>query len=74
MKEFIKQLFSDSGDISMMRVLSFICVITASFIALRAVSVGSDLNAAAVLCGVFLGAGISGKVVQKVTEVKDVNR
>lgn len=69
----IKEMFSETGDISMMRVLSFICVITASGIAIHAASCGSDLNAAAVLCGVFLGAGITGKVVQRMAEGKDVN-
>lgn len=58
----------------MIRVLSFICVMTASIIAFHAISSGSDLNGVSVLCGVFLGAGITGKVVQKGIEVKDVDR
>lgn len=65
MKNFVLNLFSDTGTVSMMRVLSLICVLTASGIAIHAVTVGSDLNAAAILCSVFLGAGITGKVVQK---------
>lgn len=74
MKEFLLALFSESGSISMIRVLSFICVLTAAFIALHAINKGSDLNAVSVLCGTFLGAGIGGKVAQKITEAKDVNR
>lgn len=63
-------LLSESGDISMMRLLSLICVITACIIALHSVIKGSDLNAAAVLCGVFLGVGIGGKALQKISESK----
>ena len=72
MKDFIGNLFSDSRYVSMMRLLSFICVVTASIIAFHAITVGSDLSAAAVLCSVFLGAGMTGKVVQKISEVKNV--
>lgn len=71
MKQFIKEMFSETGNISMIRVLSFICVTTAAVIAFHAISVGSDLSATSVLCGVFLGAGIGGKVAQKVSELKD---
>jgi len=69
-KSFLLTLFSDTGGVSMMRVLSLICVTTASGIAIHAISTGSDLNATSVLCGVFLGAGIGGKVTQKITEAK----
>lgn len=74
MKQWLKDLFSDSGSVSMVRVLSLICVFTAAGIAIHAVSKGSDLNAASVLCGTFLGAGIGGKVAQKITEAKNVDR
>lgn len=74
MKQWLKDLFSDSSSVSMMRVLSFICVITASGVAIYSVSKGSNLDSVSVLCGVFLGAGISGKVMQKVTEAKSVDR
>lgn len=74
MKRFIYELLSDKGSVSMMRLLSLVCVITASGIAIHAVTIGSDLNATSVLCGTFLGAGIGGKIAQKVTEVKNVDR
>lgn len=74
MKEFIKQLLSDSGSVSMMRFLSLICVLVASGIAIHAINAGSDLNAASVLCGTFLGSGIGGKVIQKISEVKSVGK
>lgn len=71
---FIKELFSDTGTVSMMRLLSLICVLTALCVAIHAISVGSDLSETAILCGVFLSAGIGGKVAQRVTESKDGNR
>jgi len=69
----LSQLLSDTGNISMMRALSLICVLTATGIAIHAISAGSDLNATAILCSTFLGAGIGGKIAQKSFEVKDVN-
>lgn len=71
MKRFILEVFGETGDISMMRLLSFICVLTASAIAMKAVVYGSDLNATAVLCSVFLSSGIAGKVIQRGVESKD---
>lgn len=71
MKQWLKDLFSDSGSVSMIRVLSLICVTTASGIAIHAISIKSDLNATSILCGVFLGAGLGAKVTQKSMESKD---
>lgn len=70
MKQWFKDLFSDSSSVSMIRVLSFICVLTASGVAVHAVSVGANLDGVSVLCGTFLGFGISGKVSQKWLENK----
>lgn len=70
MKQWFKDLFSDSSSVSMIRVLSLICVLTASGVAIHAVSIGANLDSVSVLCGVFLGAGISGKVSQKILENK----
>ena len=71
MKSFLTALFSDSGNVSMVRVLSLICVLTASGIALYAVSKGTDLSGISILCGTFLGAGLGAKVAQKSMEVKN---
>jgi hypothetical protein len=67
----IKELFSEKGDVSMMRLIALICTCTASFIAIYSTIKGMDLNAASVICGVFLGAGISGKIMQKRSEVSN---
>lgn len=74
MRRWMRDLLSERSDVSMMRLLSLICVLTASGIAIRAVVMDRDLSAAAVLCSVFLGAGIGGKAIQKVSEIKDVSR
>lgn len=74
MKQWLKDLFSDSGSVSMVRVLSFICVVTASGVAIHAVTVGSNLDSVSVLCGTFLGAGLGAKVGQKMVEAKNDDR
>lgn len=74
MLEFMKSFFSENSEYSMMRLLSFLCVVMAAGIAIHAISSKSDLSETAVLCGVFLTAGIGGKVIQKVSEAKDGNR
>lgn len=71
MKNWFKALFSDSGNVSMTRFLSFLCVLAALLIALVSVVRDSDLNAASILCGVFLTAGFTGKVVQRSIESKE---
>lgn len=71
MKQFILQLFSDTGSVSMMRMLSLICVLTASVIALYCIYMDRNMDAASVLCGVFLGFAFTGKAVQKISEVKE---
>ncbi len=70
MKQFLLDLFKDNSSVSMMRMLSLICVLTASMIAFYSVYAGKDLNAVSILVGVFLGSGIGGKVAQKISEVK----
>lgn len=71
MKNFIMQLFNETGTVSMMRMLSLICVLTASAIALYCIYMNRDMNAASILCGIFLGAAFTGKAVQKISEVKE---
>lgn len=64
-------LLSDTGDISMMRFLSLLNIVAAIVIALYSVFNNKNLSEATVLCSVFLGAGIGGKVIQKVSETKN---
>ncbi len=69
MSKWLVGLFSDSGSVSMSRVLSLICVLTASIIALYAVYANVPLDPVSILCGVFLSAGITGKIMSKKLEV-----
>lgn len=71
MKQLLLDLFSESSSISMMRLLSFICVLTASALAGYGLHSGTSPDALSILCGVFLGAGITGKVTQKIVEKRD---
>ena len=68
MKKFILDMFSESSNVSMMRVLALICVLTAAILALRASLIGGDLTSVSILCSTFLGAGIGGKVLQRPNE------
>lgn len=61
----LKPFLSELGDLSMMRLLSLICVLTACLIALIGISLNRNAADLALLCGAFLSAGIAGKVVQR---------
>jgi hypothetical protein len=64
------KLFSDNGDISMMRVMAFLALIFGASVAILGMFLGKDLNQLATLSGVFVGAGFGGKMIQKFAEVK----
>ena len=67
----LKSLLSHSGELSMVRFLSLMCVVTACALGFIGMFVTAHtLESVAVLCGTFLGAGLGAKVVQKRTEVK----
>lgn len=70
MKVFIKSLFSESGTVSMTRVLSAACVIMACIIIIYGMIRGLDLNSLAGICSTFLGFGLGAKVAQKSLESK----
>lgn len=71
MKNCLKELFAEKGNVSMVRVLSFVCVVNATAIALYGILKGTDLSALSILCGTFLAAGLGAKVAQKSIETKD---
>lgn len=68
MKQWLLDLFKDDSGVSMMRVLSLICVLTACGMAIDGAKNGRDVSG---ICATFLAAGIGGKVGQKVVEVKN---
>lgn len=70
MKQWLQQLFSESGGVSMVRVLSLVCILTASILAFYGMHNSThSLEAVAILCGTFLTAGMGAKVLQKRSEV-----
>jgi hypothetical protein len=70
MKQWFKDLFAEKSTVSSMRVMSMMCVASACTMGLTAIYRNSNLSEAAVLCGVFLSAGLGAKVAQKAQEIK----
>lgn len=71
MKQFARDLFSENAKVSMVRLLSLICVLTASGIAIYGIYIGRDLMGLSALCTVFLTTAFGGKVIQKNFERKE---
>lgn len=69
-KEFVGEMLSEKGDISLMRVMALSCVAVSSIIAIYGVYSNRDLIDISALCAVFLGAAFTGKVSQKFMEKK----
>ncbi len=67
MVNWVKDLFAESSTVSMTRFLAFVCVLTSTLIAFYGTYKNQDVTA---LVAVFLGAGMTGKVVQKSLELK----
>lgn len=65
MKAWLQQLFSEQGDVSLLRVMALIVCITACYIAIAK----GDTEVAVV--SVLLGTAFGGKVAQKALEVRD---
>lgn len=65
MKAVIKSLLSDSGDISMLRLMALGSLLVGSGIGVYGVYMSKDLSGVAQICGVFVGAAFAAKVVQK---------
>jgi hypothetical protein len=70
MKDFLRQLFSDSGDVSMMRIMALLCLLAGIILAFVGINkTPIDYSGIAILVGVFLGAAFTGKVTQKSVEL-----
>jgi len=70
MKQFFKDLFSETSDVSMTRFLAFISTISAVGIAIVGLYKNTNMDGLSMLCGTFLGIGLGSKIVQKFAEVK----
>lgn len=68
LKEWFDQLFSEKGSVSMMRLMSLMCTLTACIIGIVAAWRNSNLEMAAMLVSPFLTAGVTGKLLQKKVE------
>ena len=62
---WLKELISEQSTLSTMRVMSLLCIFAAIGIAFYGIAHNQALDALSILCGVFLGAGMGGKVAQK---------
>jgi hypothetical protein len=67
--QIFKDCFSENTGISSMRIFMMISLLVASTIAFIGLYKGSDLANLSILCSVFLGTSIGGKVMQKRSEV-----
>ena len=70
MRELLRQLLNEDSQVSMTRLMSLICIVSAAGMALYGLQKGSDLTGLSMLCGAFLAAGFGGKVGQKVIEMR----
>lgn len=73
MKQFLLKAFSNGGDVSMMRLMSFLCVLSAIAIAIIALYKGSDLAQTSILVGSFIVPAFTGKVSQNYIEKSTKN-
>jgi hypothetical protein len=64
----LKELLDTRSNVSSMRMMGFISVITASVLGVIGLLKGVEPSTLGVLCGVFLGSAFGGKVGQKYIE------
>lgn len=70
MKNWLKELFSEQGSVSMTRFLSLVCVVTAVILSVYGLAKDKNIDSLVGIVSVFLGAGLSSKVIQKFAENK----
>lgn len=67
----IKALFGEGSEFSMMRVVTFCCMVQSFAICWYMVAKAYDATQIATVCACFIGTGVLGKVGQKFAEKKD---
>lgn len=67
-KRVLSAMFSESGSVSMVRVMSLWSLLMGSIIAVYGVLKGRDLTGVTELTAVFIGGAFGGKVAQKMVE------
>ncbi len=68
------EFFKETGSLSMMRLMSFTCVLAAVSIAVVGIYKGSDLGSLGVLVSSFLIPAFTGKAAQSFTEKSNVEK
>jgi len=68
--KFIKELLSESSNVSTMRLMSLFSVLVGAGVACYGIYQGKDLGGVAQVTAVFVGSAFSAKVVQKYREIK----
>lgn len=73
--KFLKELLSENGTISTMRLMSIIALIVGAILAMYGLYEGRDLAGVAQLSAVFVGSAFAAKFTQKLIETpkKDVS-
>jgi len=70
---FLKDLLSESGRVSMMRLMSLLSLLASIAIAIIGLNKPIvDYSGLSLLCGAFLSAAFGGKIAQKSIEVKGI--
>jgi hypothetical protein len=67
---WIKAIFQANSDVSSMRVMSMVSLLTASYIGIAGLYEGKNLAELSILCGAFLSGAFGAKYMQKTLEVK----
>jgi len=62
--EYLKSILAVDGDMSCMRLLSLISLISGVAVAFWGIYLGKDLMSLSVLVGVFVGSSFGGKALQ----------
>lgn len=66
----LKALFSESGDFSMMRLMSLLCCLASIGLAVLGICKANiDYSGVTMLCTAFLTAAFGGKIMQKRIEI-----
>lgn len=68
--KLLREILSESGDISCMRFLSILSLICGMSIAIYGIAKDKDLYAVSMLVSIFVGAAFTGKVAQSHVEKK----
>jgi hypothetical protein len=66
------KILSENSDLSVMRLMCLLSLISGIAIAILGICLNKDLSATAVLSSVFVGAAFAGKATQKFAEVKEI--